>query len=144
MVILLGAEVSHAIQHLRSVNRSPSLDGDPLAHVNGVTAARVLTAIAGAWRTSGGGIATEQLADELTLPDEAVERMCRRLEQGGLVVEAEKTGGYLPARPPSAITLADVLALYDPIDGRLHDRAAAITLEELASPAPPVPPQALA
>ncbi len=140
MVILLGAEVAHAIQHLRSVERSPSLDGDPLEHVNGVTAARVLAAIASAWRSGAGGVTTEDLADTLTLPDEAVERMCRRLEQGGLVVEAEKTGGFVPARPPASMSLADVLALYDHLDGPLRDRAAAITLEELASPAS-APPQ---
>jgi membrane protein len=142
MVILLGAEVSHAIQHLRSVEQSPRHDGDPLEHVNGVTAARVLAAIVTAWRGGGGGIETEALADRLELPDVAVERMCRRLEWGHLIVEGEKSGGFVPARPPSAITLADVFALYDPIDGPLRERAASITLEELASPAS-APPQAL-
>src|ERR671910_840783 len=60
--------------------------------------------------TGGGPVAARELADAEKLPADYVEQILLRLRRAGLVdsVRGAK-GGYLLARHPSAISLADLM-----------------------------------
>jgi membrane protein len=156
LVVLLGAEVAHSVQNLHSLEgldwRSGDRSGpDP---VNGRTAARVVVAIVRRWRTEGRATERSDLMSRLGLDEGAIERLLHRLRARGLLLEIDgDTTGYLPARAPADVTLADVLdcfrggdvalrdgptterldAVLDDIDEALRSKGASVTLEQLTA-----------
>ena len=159
LVVLLGAEVAHAAQNLHHLER---LDGGrtlPLEReladkVNGTVAARLLVAVVAEFQRGGKGLTRAALASRFDVGEIVVERIFRRLKEHGLVLEVEGDAeGYLPARPPAAITLADVLLAFrgadivaasptgertrldlalGEVDDRQRERAHGVTFEDLA------------
>ncbi|MBI4510614.1 MAG: YihY family inner membrane protein [Deltaproteobacteria bacterium] len=156
LVILLGAEVAHAVQNLhyleRFERRSRGLERGPSENVNGVTAARLMCAVVASFRASARPVGRAELSRMFQVSEDVVERVMRRLKDHRLVLEVEgDVEGYLPARPPSDMTLADVLTPFRgsdvisaPPDGEIAPlehvlreieatirRAGAVSLEEL-------------
>ncbi|RMH40245.1 MAG: YihY family inner membrane protein, partial [Deltaproteobacteria bacterium] len=118
LVLLLGCEVAFAAQHLHLLERGDrrrrmSLERELLERVNGVVASRVMVAIAEAYLTGRKAISRRAIADRFDLSDEVVDRIVQRLKEADLVFEVEgDLVGLMPARPPSEIALADVLAAF--------------------------------
>jgi membrane protein len=151
LMVLFGAEVAHTVQNLHHLERRSRQTGDPLVQVNGVVAARVLVAITAAW-TRGERLRREDVGDRFDLDEEVVVRITHRLAEARLLT-VDSEDGYVPARPPATITLADVFALFRASDaggdrgrqssGRLdvvlteldaaaRERARTATIEDLA------------
>ena len=119
-----------------------------------MVAARLYCAVVEHWRRGGEALATEDLADRFDLGEDTVERIFRRLKDAKLVLEVEgDTEGYLPSRPPSEVTLAEVLAPFRgedvtgapksrgkldqtlaEIEAAVRDRARNVTIDELTNP----------
>lgn len=161
LVILLGAEVAHSLQNLSDLERldrrryqSPELE--LVEMMNGVVAARLMCAVVDAWNKGKTATARDSLAARFDVSVDIVDRIFRRLKERGLVIEVQgEAEGYLPARPPAQITLAEVFAPFRGADLltasprssartrldeviaelELHsrDKLRSVTLEELAS-----------
>lgn len=163
LVVLFGAEVAYAMQHLPELElydrRGDRLEADIARKVNGQVATRLMAAIAAGWR-EGRPRTHDQLARRFGLPPEAADRLLDRLRDAHLVLEVAvgDDTGYLPARPPAEITLADVFAPFrdgdvireaaraasdDPLDRTLDDldmaRQARLTGIALADVVPTEP-----
>ena len=78
---------------------------------------------------SGRPTRVEEIAERQSLPENYLRRLLIELKRGGLVVSQKgPSGGYLLARPPSRISMADVVEIiegdYNPVEC-LEDRAGA-------------------
>ncbi|HET6612460.1 MAG TPA: YhjD/YihY/BrkB family envelope integrity protein, partial [Kofleriaceae bacterium] len=118
LMLLLGTELAYAIQNLHHLERldrrgALSLENELSRRVNGVVAARVLTAIARAYASGEKTLSRRALSDRFDLSEAAVDRITARLKDANLVIEVDgDTSGFLPAKPPSDITLSEVLAAF--------------------------------
>lgn len=118
LTFLLGVELAYAAQNLHILQRWDrrrrlSLDNEILERVNGVTAARVMLAISSAYVRGEKVISRNTLEEMFDLSNDALTRIVERLKKHDLVIEVEgERAGFLPARPPSEISLADVLAAF--------------------------------
>jgi len=164
LTVLLGAEVAHAAQDLRSLEASErrrrgDVDETGWELVNGPSAARLVLELSRAFTAGEKAPGAPQLAERLALPEEAVLRLLRRLQERELIRSmagdaGESGDGYIPARPPSVIRLNQVLAAFrvgDPgADGgdalarllgeveRASSDRGDVTFDELLSPAPAI------
>jgi membrane protein len=118
LMLLLGAEVAHAAQNIRLLEQSErrgtlSLENELLQRVNGPMAARVMVAVVEAYLGGAKVLSRQKIADRLDLSPDVVERITRRLRDADLLMEVEGDFiGFVPARPPSEISLAQVLAAF--------------------------------
>lgn len=118
LTMLLGFEVAHAAQNLHLLERvdrrqAMSLENEILRRVNGVTAARIMVAIASAY-TRGDKVMTRRLLEmQFDLSDDALGRITSRLREHDLIIEVEgEMSGFLPARPLKEISLAEVMRAF--------------------------------
>ncbi len=118
LMLLLGAEVAHAAQNIRLLEQSErrgtlSLENELLQRVNGPMAARVMVAVVEAYLAGVKVLSRQKIADRLDLSPDVVERITRRLKDADLLIEVEGDYiGFVPARPPNEISLAQVLAAF--------------------------------
>ena len=99
LLVLLGAEIAHALQNLRLLEAEDRRrrDDEP---INGLLAAQLLAAVAATHEVGGAGHPKEQLVTEFGLTPDNVERVVARLKQRGLIGEVRgDINGYIPARP---------------------------------------------
>ncbi len=109
LLVLLGAEIAHALQNLRLLEAEDrrQRDDEP---INGLLAAQLLAAVAATHEVGGAGHPKEQLVTEFGLTPDNVERVVARLKQRGLIGEVRgDINGYVPARPAATIRLEEVL-----------------------------------
>jgi membrane protein len=112
LLVLLGAEIAHALQNLRLLEAEDRRrrDDEP---INGLLAAQLLAAVAATHELGGAGHPKERLVTEFGLTPDNVERVVTRLKQRGLIGEVRgDINGYIPARPASAIRLEEVLSAF--------------------------------
>ncbi|HXU80987.1 MAG TPA: YhjD/YihY/BrkB family envelope integrity protein, partial [Polyangia bacterium] len=116
VLVLLGAEIGHAIQNLKRLEiQDQRRPGDE--PMNGLVAIQLLAAVAGDHERGGRGLAVETLAQEFGLSPEAIERICDRLKERGLIAEVQgDKQGFIPGRAATAITVADVLVAFRSTD----------------------------
>jgi membrane protein len=123
MMLLLGAEVAHATQHLGLLEMSDrrgtlSLENELLQRVNGPMAVRLMVRIAETYIAGGKAVTRRQLGERFDLGDEVVDRLVRRLIDRDLLLEVDgEPTGLAPGRPPDAIAVAEVLAAFRVGDG---------------------------
>jgi membrane protein len=115
LVVLFGAEVAFALQHLdhleRLDRRTRSLEHH-LDRMNGEVAARVMCAIAAAQR-HGQTLDRDELGRRFDLPLDVIDRLLRRLIERGLLHRVDgRDPHYGLARPAAAITLHEILAAF--------------------------------
>jgi membrane protein len=161
LMLLLGVEVAHAAQNIAVLERMDrrgalSLENELVRRVTGVMAARVMVAISEGYINGEKVMSRSAIADRFDLSSGAVERLTQRLEDSDLLIEVEgQYTGFIPARPPAEITLAEVLATFraddsEPlvpsasrtrldsvlrdIDANTEAKTANLTLEDLAAP----------
>lgn len=110
-VVMLGSEVSYAVQNLGSLR-----GGDQLPPPSGGVRQRMMWHLmdraAAEFRTGRRGVRLSSLARRLDLPREWVDDAAELLVQAGLLVPV---GGdeevLMPGRPPETIAVADLLAV---------------------------------
>jgi YihY family inner membrane protein len=118
IILLLSAEAAYAAQNLHVLERldrraKMSMEGEIVRRVNGVVAARVMCAVSEAYMRGDKVLSRRALADRFDLSDDVVTRITERLKDADLLIEVEgQYSGFLPARPPQEIALADVLAVF--------------------------------
>ncbi len=112
LLVLLGAEIAHALQNLRLLEAEDrrQRDDEP---INGLLAAQLLAAVAATHEVGGAGHPKERLVTEFGLTPDNVERVIARLKHHGLIGEVRgDINGYIPARPATSIQLDEVLAAF--------------------------------
>jgi membrane protein len=157
LLVLLGAEIAHALQNLRLLEAEDrrQRDDEP---INGLLAAQLLAAVAATHEVGGAGHPKERLVTEFGLTPDNVERVVARLKARGLIAEVRgDINGYVPARPAATIRLDEVLSAFRSSDielahgttapaftelvGELEEtrrrRIAGVTIADLMPPAPP-------
>ena len=105
-ITLTGCRLSFAMDASRKPEASPLLLA---AQARETFIARVMLALAQLHARRAAPVGVSPLADELRAPKRLVRESLRSLEQSGLAVEA-RSGGWMPARDPSRISLAEVRA----------------------------------
>jgi membrane protein len=133
-IVLLGAEVAFALQHLETY-RIEVHGGvlDPAQRES--VGLRIALEVARAFRDGAAVWELEELARLLGVPVRSARSLLTQLEGAGIVApmeESRKEGGYLLARPAERIRVADVLgALRGQPAPQGGDRAAAAGVERV-------------
>lgn len=107
-IVLLGAEIGYAIQHLHLIG--PGRDLDKLAPaVRERVAVRLADETADRFAAGGGPTQLEIAAARMDVPAEWLETVAEELVGAGILVRVQG-GAVAPARPPSKIPLSEVVA----------------------------------
>jgi membrane protein len=118
LTFLFGVEVAHVAQNfnllqVRDRRRPLSLENELLQRVNGVVAARVMLAVSSAYIHGDKVMPRRALEDMFDLSHDVLSRIAERLKRHDLLIEVEgQQHGFLPGRPPSEISLGQVLAAF--------------------------------
>lgn len=124
LMLLLGTEIAHAAQNMHLLERIErrgrlSFENEIIRRVNGPVAARLMVAVSAAYLRGEKTIGRTALATLLDLDDDVLGRLTSRLKDNDLLIEVEGAhSGFLPARPPNEISLAEVLAVFRAADTR--------------------------
>ncbi len=131
LLVLLGAEIAHSLQNLQLLEAEDRRQRDE-EPINGLLAAQLLAAVAGAHETGGLGLPKEKLAKAFGLTPDIIERIVTRLKARGLIAEVHgDINGYIPGRAADTITLEDVLAVFRSTDIEIAHGATAPALRAL-------------
>jgi DNA-binding IscR family transcriptional regulator len=131
VLVLLGAEMGHAIQNLKRLEiQDQRRPGDE--PINGLVALQILAAVAGDHERGGRGLGVDALVQGFGLSPEAVERLCDRLKERGLIAEVQgDKQGFIPGRAATAIPIAEVLATFRATDLETADGVTSTALAAL-------------
>jgi membrane protein len=105
-ITLTGCRLCYAMDASRVPEASPLLLA---AQARETFIARVMVALAQLHGRKAAPVRVAAVADEMRMPKRLAREALRALEQSGLAVEARR-GGWLPARDPTRITMAEVRA----------------------------------
>jgi membrane protein len=133
VLILLGAEIAHALQNLQLLEAEDrrQRDDEP---INGLLAAQVLAAVAATHEAGGAGHTVERLVTEFGLTPHNIERLVGRLKARHLIAEVRgDINGYVPGRAATAIPLDEVLAAFRSGDLEIAQGATSPKLRDLVS-----------
>ncbi len=98
LLVLLGAEIAHSMQNLQLLEAEDRRQRGE-EPINGLLAAQLLAAVAGAHETGGVGLPKEKLATDFGLTPDIIERIVARLKARGLIAEVHgDINGYIPGR----------------------------------------------
>jgi membrane protein len=133
LLVLLGAEMAHALQNLRLLEAEDRRQRDE-EPINGLLAAQLLAAVAATHEMGGAGHPKERLVTEFGLTPDNVERVVARLKTRGLIAEVRgDLNGYVPGRPASTIRLDEVLAVFRSSDIELAHGQTSAALSTLVA-----------
>jgi membrane protein len=133
LLVLLGAEIAHSLQNLRLLEAEDRRQRGE-EPINGLLAAQLLAAVAGAHQLGGAGLPKERLVTEFGLTPDIIERIVARLKTRGLIAEVHgDINGYIPGRAAAAISLEDVLSAFRSSDLEIAHGATAPALRELVA-----------
>jgi membrane protein len=131
LLMLLGAEIAHALQNLRLLEAEDRRQRDE-EPINGLLAAQLLAAVAATHEVGGAGHPKERLVTEFGLTPDNVERVVSRLKARGLIAEVRgDINGYVPARPAGSIRLDEVLSAFRSSDIEIAHGATAPAFAKL-------------
>jgi len=131
LLVLLGAEIAHALQNLRLLEAEDRRQRDE-EPINGLLAAQLLAAVAATHEMGGAGHPKERLVADFGLTPDNVERVVARLKARGLIAEVRgDINGYVPARPAGSIHLDEVLSAFRSSDIEIAHGATAPTFAKL-------------
>jgi len=131
LLVLLGAEIAHALQNLRVLEAEDrrQRDDEP---INGLLAAQLLAAVAATHEAGGAGHSQERLVSEFGLTPHNIDRVVARLKARGLIAEVRgDINGYIPGRAAASIRLEEVLSAFRSTDVELAEGKASAALREL-------------
>jgi membrane protein len=133
VLVLLGAEIAHSVQNLQLLEAEDRRQRGE-EPINGLLAAQLLSAVAGAHALGGAGIPKEQLAADFGLTPDIIERIVARLKARGLIAEVHgDINGYIPGRAADSIPLDEVLAVFRSSDIELAQGATSPALRALVA-----------
>lgn len=120
VIILLGAEVTNAVQHFGRNEHPNAMPADEkVSYINVAGAIALFLVVAERFHRGKGACSTDDIVTLSGIPAEVVEDCFRRFKTAGLIYEVEgDTTGYLPAQALSDITLAQVV---DVVEGGLSE-----------------------
>jgi len=131
LLVLLGAEIAHALQNLSLLEAEDRRQRGE-EPINGLLAAQLLAAVAGAHESGGRGLRKEQLATEFSITPDNIERIVSRLKARGLIAEVRgDINGYIPGRAADTITLDEVLSAFRSSDIEIASGATSPALRDL-------------
>ena len=133
LLVLMGAEIAFAVQNLRLLEAE---DRRQAGHepINGLMAAQLLAAVAGAHEVSGKGLSKAGLVTDFGISAHVVDRVVERLKARGLIAEVHgDINGYIPGRAASTIQLDEVLAAFRFGDLEMAEGAVSPTLRAVAT-----------
>jgi membrane protein len=117
LMVLLGAQVSFAAQNVRLYMQQRASEKIDQAGRE-LLACRIVLHACSCFLRAAKPPTTEQLAEQLRAPLQALNQLVRRLIEGGVLIEIAGDECRLqPARPPDSITVADVLHVVRTADG---------------------------
>ena len=131
LLVLLGAEIAHALQNLRVLEAEDrrQRDDEP---INGLLAAQLLAAVAATHEAGGAGHPQERLVSDFGLTPQNIERVVARLKARGLIAEVRgDINGYIPGRAASTIRLDEVLSAFRATDIELAEGQTSAALRDL-------------
>ncbi len=137
LMLLLGTEIAHAAQNIHLLERIDrrgqlSFEDAIIQHVTGPIAARLMVAVSEVYLAGKKTIGRNALAMRLDIDDDVLIRLVERLKQHDLILEVSGSdSGLLPARPPSEITLAEVLNIFRTSDADMPLRVADSKLDQV-------------
>jgi membrane protein len=133
VLVLLGAEIAHALQNLSLLEAEDRRQRGE-EPINGLLAAQLLAAVAGAHEAGGRGLRKEQLATEFNITPDNIERIVGRLKARGLIAEVRgDINGYIPGRAADTISLEEVLSAFRSSDIEIAQGATAPALRDLVT-----------
>ena len=133
LLVLLGAEIAHSLQNLQLLEAEDRRQRGE-EPINGLLAAQLLAAVAGAHDSGKAGLPKERLATEFGLTPDIIGRVVDRLKSRGLIAEVHgDINGYIPGRAADTITLDDVLKAFRSSDIEIAQGATAPALRELVA-----------
>jgi YihY family inner membrane protein len=118
MMLLLGVEIAHAVQNLRTLENidrrsQMGLASEMMRRINGVVAARVMVAVAESFERGKKVLSRQAISDRFDLSDEVTSRLVDRLVEADLLMTVEgDLSGVAPARPPDKVYLAEVFRVF--------------------------------
>ncbi len=127
VIILLGAEITHAVQHLkhsrfRQIGEgliTPNVNDDKIVFMNSILVIRLFLTVAEHFYKGEGAYPKSQIILKYGLSGDLMNRIFTQFREEGLIYEVEgNTNGYIPARALSDITLDQVISAFEGnIDG---------------------------
>jgi membrane protein len=118
LMVLLGAQVSFAAQNVRLYMQQRASEKIDQAGRE-LLACRIVLQTCCCFLRAAKPPTTEQLAEQLRAPLQALNQLVRRLVEGGVLIEIAGDEYRLqPALPPDSITVADVLHVVRTADGK--------------------------
>jgi membrane protein len=131
LLVLLGAEIAHALQNLRLLEAEDrrQRDDEP---INGLLAVQLLAAVAATHEAGGAGHPQDRLVSDFGLTPQNIERVVARLKTRGLIAEVRgDINGYIPGRAASTIRLEEVLSAFRATDIELAEGQTSAALRDL-------------
>jgi membrane protein len=109
IIVLLGAEISYAVQHLKSFTRQQFVRAASLQEKQKLAVA-LLALLSRAFLQGRPLPTVSALAGELLVPEELILQIFAKLVEGGLVVETEHGENvvFVPNRAPELVSVTDV------------------------------------
>ena len=109
LIVLLGAEVTFAVQNLNTYRR----EGESLSlswAYQELVGLNIMVIITRAFRRGEPPPTTEELTGELNVPIRLGNHLLRGMMEVGLINEIQsRKGGFLPARDPATLTIGETL-----------------------------------
>jgi len=112
LIVLFGLQLTYTTQHLKTLDAAEIAAARKTQRqfiANDITVINILRLIAEAFERGRPPVKAETICTQLDIPPEFGDLILRHLGNAGLIVLAsEPAVGYLPARAPDAIRLAEV------------------------------------
>jgi DNA-binding IscR family transcriptional regulator len=110
--VLFGLQLTYTTQHLRTLDEAEiaaANKGEERFIASELTIMNIVGEIAEAFANKGGVTDPSVLSSKLDMPTDFVEKILNHLVNAGLLVRvSEPKDGFMPARDPGAIKLADI------------------------------------
>jgi membrane protein len=117
LIVLFGAQVSFAVQNVRSYLLQRASERIDQAGRELIACRAVLSACQ-AFLTGQKPPSAQEIADRIGAPVHLLNRLANRLTEGGILrLVNDQASGLIPARPPEAISVTDVLQVTRTVNG---------------------------
>jgi membrane protein len=111
-IVLFGLQLTYTTQHLRSLDEAEiaaAKKSEEYFIASELTIMNIVGEIAGAFEGGGGVMEPSAISSKLDMPAEFVEKILNHLVNAGLLVRvSEPKDGFMPARDPGSMKLADI------------------------------------
>jgi membrane protein len=111
-IVLFGLQLTYTTQHLRTLDEAEiaaAKKSEEYFIASELTIMNIVGEIAGAFQSGGGVADPAAISSKLDMPAEFVEKILTLLVNAGLLVRvSEPKDGFMPARDPGSMKLADI------------------------------------